>query len=635
MNLNITNLTEQQIKAVQYTQGPCVIAAGPGSGKTTVMAIKEAQLLNLGYSPERIVSITFTNKASAEMKKRINAITGIPIENFPWIRTIHSFCLHLLKAECTRLGFKAPVSIYGASSQKAIMRIVMSQIGLNKKFLKNTLSMISRAKNSIDPIAYIRNGHYAIQNERTYNLYEEMLIRNNAVDLDGIIFWALKLLRDHEDLRTDIQEYFQYILVDEFQDCNDVQNEIISMIVNNGNFTVVGDDYQSIYSFRGANPGHFINFANNYENAGSIFLEENHRCTNVISAASNTLINNNTIQRFKNCFSKKPGGPIECKKFQNQKQEAFWVANQCLTLYHQQGIPLEKMGVLYRTREPLPDFEEAMTKMRVPYTVVGSIGLFGRREIRVIECYLMSAINPQDDTSFEYILNIPARGIGKKALARINSIRTEEMCLFEACARAVNKKILTTKVHENLRDLLVGLRKLKDMRPDKAIEAIMNRFGYANYLTSNQMAQKKYQPMLDRIKLLRDLAATRTKISAFLEDIALFNEDREEMDREGVRISTIHAVKGLGYQAVFMVALEENILPHSAPIRARGAEGLLQMEEERRVMFVGMTRAKTQLYLSYSTCRNGKTTNPSRFLQELPTEYLRIENVKPFNLAMQ
>ena len=633
--LDINALTEKQIEAINYRNGPCMIAAGPGSGKTTVMAAKEAHLLNLGYSPERIVSITFTNKASAEMKKKINAITGIPIENFPWVRTIHSFCLHLVKKECTRLGFKAPVSIYGPSSQKALMRIVMSEIGINKKYLKNTLSMISRAKNSIDPIIFIRGGSHSSQNEKIYNLYEKMLMRNNAVDLDGIILWALKLLRDHEDLRTDIQDYFQYILVDEFQDCNDVQNEIISLIVNNGNFTVVGDDYQSIYGFRGANPGHFINFTKRYENAGCIFLEQNHRCTDIISAASNALISKNTIQRVKNCFSITPGMPIECKVFQNQKQEAFWVANQCLTLYHQQGIPLEKMAVLYRTRGSLPDFEEAMTKLKVPYTVVGSIGLFGRREIRVIECYLMSAVNVQDDTSLDYILNIPKRGIGKKALAIISSIRTKDMSLFEACARALKQRMLTAKVNENLKDLLIGLRTLRDMRPDKAIEEIMNRFGYARYLKSNQLVQKDYQPKLDRIKLLKDLASTRTKIIDFLEDIALFNEDREEMERGGVRMSTIHAAKGLEYKAVFMAALEDEILPYSAAIRARGIDGLMQMEEERRVMFVGMTRAETQLYLSYSTSRNGKTTNPSRFLQELPPEYLRSENVKPSNLAMK
>ena len=608
----LTQLTNEQINVIQCTNQPCAVLAGPGSGKTTVVTMKVANLIyQFGIPAERILAITFTNKASLEMKERIVQTTGIPVEDLRWVRTIHSFCLEILKTFSDRIGFKRPMSIYEKTKRKQLIQSVIDRMSMKKKEWKDVSKLISSAKNSIDPINYIKNGKNASRNLQIYQLYESLLKENNAVDFDGILLWAYELLRNHSDIKQEIRQFFQYVLVDEFQDCNDVQTAVLSLIVDNGKFTVVGDDYQSIYGFRNANPNNFINFINRYPNATAIRMEQNHRCTDVISFASNELIKKNKRQILKNCFSTKNGPLIEAKVFNNSYQEAYWVADYCKNLNMYQGIPFERIAILSRIhRQVFVPLEKALIKTGIPYQITSSIGMFERIEVRIVVSYLMCSVNPLDDTSFKYVLNIPKRGIGKEALLKMNGARSKGETLQQASAKAIQQKMLGEKASANLRYLLIGLQRIRDMKPADAIKFVLRDLGVDAYLKTKGESAKDTQERMDHVKFIIELAESKTKIEDFLEDITLFSNDRKETDTSGVKISTVHAAKGLEYDTVFFVALEEGIIPYFA---AR------DHEEERRMMFVGMTRAERQLCLTWSKSRNGSLPGqPSRFLKEIP-----------------
>jgi DNA helicase II / ATP-dependent DNA helicase PcrA len=621
------NLSPVQEAAVRCTSGPTIVTAGAGSGKTRTLTHKIAYLVNeLQLRPEKILAITFTNKAAAEMKGRLERITGRPVQDFPWVRTFHSACFRILKEHCELLGYHKPVSIHDDSQQRTHLKKVLAEFNLDKKYLFAAVSMISHAKNSGDPRNYLNIFGKLPRKRELYTLYNEMLERSNAVDFDDILVLTRDLLRGFPEIRKRYQENFDYILVDEFQDTNNIQNEIVDLLLRNGNLTVVGDDYQSIYKFRGADPLHFINFPQKYDRSKVFKLEENYRSTAQIVAASDMLIAKNTQKMEKTCFSSRQGEAIRLSGFPDEEAEAEWVAGKCWDYASYQQIPLDQIAVLYRTKFTSLPFERALRFARVPYSMSGAQGFFQRREIQDIHAYLLSAINPRDEIAFERILNVPRRGIGPAALKKILLCKEREMSLQEACRKCIQNRALPPKTAAAVEELLRFLESLKLEKPGAAIDRVVREMNYHEHLMSIAENSEDLESRRENIKQMVFDASRKESIVEYVEDAALLREDQDLSDtKTGVRLSTIHAAKGLEFKVVFIVALEEGILPHSRSFKAEdedAAEDDEGIEEERRLMYVAMTRASDHLHLTLAQNRRGQAAGPSRFLREIPAPYL-------------
>jgi DNA helicase II / ATP-dependent DNA helicase PcrA len=616
-------LTEQQMAAVEFTGGNSLISAGAGTGKTRTLTAKATQLIRKGCSPERLLAITFTNKANNELTERIVQYTGLPATRFPGVKTSHSWCVQILRLYSAHVGLPASFSIYTVGTQKALCKIVLRSLGINPKHVKDMIRCISLAKNSGDPKGYIKRMRDSDRVMKAFDAYEMLLIEQNAVDFDGILLHTRNILRDHPDIREDLRNFYQYILVDEFQDWNNLQNEIISYIVKNGNLTAVGDDWQSIYSFRGANPDNFINFYKQYPNAAIFRLEENFRCSDVISNAAYALISNNSRQIDKRCFSRRQGPLIDVVPFQGSGCEAQWVVQQCQSFNLQYGVPLERIGILARKKRCLRPIEQELINHKVTHTMVGSNSLFQKTEIRDISCYLSSAINIKDDRSFERIINIPPRGFGPNTMKKILNSKASNMSLREACRAAISNNELKGKVLENMITLDNQLRLMKSQLPAESMRVIVNKLDYGKYLRTKYPENEEFEKRSDNIKIVHKLAASHEKPEDFLTDMALLTEDREASDKGGVRLSTIHSAKGLEYEIVFIVAAEQGIIPDIRAITNQPSGQLNSLEEERRVMFVAMTRAEKKLIITHSCFRKKTQCRRSMFIDQLPQNLIQ------------
>jgi DNA helicase II / ATP-dependent DNA helicase PcrA len=626
------HLSPVQQEAVRCISSPTIVAAGAGSGKTRTLTHKIAYLVNdLQLLPERILAITFTNKAAAEMKGRLEKITGRPVEDFPWVRTFHSACFKILKEHCELLGYRKPLSIHDDSQQKTHMKKVLAALNLDKKYLYAAVSMISRAKNSGTPLTYLNVNGKVPRKRELYSLYNEMLEGSNAVDFDDILLLNRDLLIKFPEIREAYQKAFDYILIDEFQDTNDIQNEIVDLLLRDGNLTVVGDDYQSIYKFRGAEPLHFIDFPGKYAKARVFKLEENYRSTAQIVAASDALIANNTRRMAKTCFSTREGELIQVRGFPNEDAEAEWVAARCWEYAGYGDVPLSEIAILYRTRFTSLPFERALRFAGVPYYMAGAQGFFQRREVQDINAYLISAINPRDEIAFERILNVPKRGVGAAALKKILLCREREMSLQEACGKCVQRRNLPPKTAAALEALLQFLESLRAETPGAAIERVLHEMHYDEHLQSLAENREDYESRSENIEQMLFDASRKGSIVEYLEDAALLREDQDMTEsKTGVRLSTVHAAKGLEFKAVFVVALEEGVLPHGRSLNQETEAGYDEgVEEERRLMYVAMTRASDHLHLSLSQTRRGDAMRPSRFLGEIPARFLDLVEQDP------
>jgi len=623
--MSMHHLSPPQKEAVCYVGSPTIVTAGAGSGKTRTLTSKIAYLVSdLGFPPEKILAITFTNKAAQEMKSRLQMTTGRPASHFPWVRTFHSACFRILKLHCDLLGYEKPLLIHDESHQKTHLKKVFAELNLDKKYLYGAAGMISNAKNSGNPQGYLQHKGHIPHKFDIYRRYNEYLERSNSVDFDDILMLTRDLLHKFPEIRTIYQNAFDYVLIDEFQDSNDIQNQIVDLLVKNGNLTVVGDDYQSIYKFRGADPSHFINFPQKYRGARVFKLEENYRSTVQIVSASDALIAHNSQRMEKTCFSRRQGEPIEIKEFWDEMQEAGWVAGKCREYLSTRKAQLEKIAILCRTKFVSLAFERALRSAGVPYTMVGAQGFFQRREVQDINAYLISAVNPKDDVSFERIINIPKRGIGQVAMKKILGGRGKEMSLQEACLDVFRKNILPKKTAAALGGLLSFLGTLKDEKPDTAIRRIVEEMSYKEYLKTIAENEEDLGTRLENIEELIFDASRKETIVDYLEDAALIRDDQDtdEDKNRGVRLSTIHAAKGLEFKVVFVVALEEGLLPHyrsiSSDIELENDEGI---QEERRLMYVAMTRASDHLHCTWSATRRREDGMPSRFLDEIPARF--------------
>jgi DNA helicase II / ATP-dependent DNA helicase PcrA len=617
-----SSLSPPQQAAVCYVSSPTIVTAGAGSGKTRTLTSKIAHLVkNLGYDPAKILAITFTNKAASEMKQRLERATGKPMDTFPWVRTFHSACFRILKEHCELLGYRKPLLIHDDSQQRTHMKKVLAEVGMDQKYLFAAISMVSHAKNSGNPQKYLSENGKLPRKSEIYRLYNEMLERNNSVDFDDILLLTRDVLNKYPDIRKSYQEAFDYVLIDEFQDSNAIQNQIVDLLIRNGNLTVVGDDYQSIYGFRGADPFHFINFPEKYDGAKIFRLEQNYRSTAQIVSASDALIANNAQRIEKTCFSARDGDPILFRELPDEDAEAKFVAERCWQYVNYKKIPLEQIAILYRTKFTSLPFERALRAARLPYSMIGAQGFFQRREVQDINSYLICAVNPVDDLSFERIINVPRRGIGPGAMNKIFGCRTGGMSLQDACRKALQAKIIPKKSVTEIGKLLGFLESIAREKPDIAIRRVVEEMNYTDYIQSCSDGEDDFENRMENIKQMVYDAAQKRSIPDYLEDAALIRDDQEQADdkKSGMRLSTIHGAKGLEFKVVFVVALEEGILPHQ---RSYNTDTELEndrgIEEERRLMYVAMTRASDHLHLTCATRRRGEMMVPSRFLDEIP-----------------
>ena len=607
-------LSPEQKAAVECT-GPALVVAGAGSGKTRTLTAKIAYLIKNGYVPERILAITFTNKAAEEMKSRLVALTGMSADRFPWVRTYHSACFRILKKHCQVLGFLPPLQIYSEYQQQKIVKDILINRNIDKKYLYAIRAHISNAKNSGDADAYFsaqrRMGYGSLR--ELYRDYEAVLSEKNAVDFDNILLLTRNLLRDHPEIQRQYQSLFAYILVDEYQDTNNLQEELTRLLLGNGNLFCVGDDWQAIYGFRGSNVDHFIGFEKNYKGSRIFRLEQNYRSAEEIVAAANELIRFNRHRVDKECFSQKNGGVIDILNFYSDDEEAGWVARKIRHL-NAAGIRFADMAVLYRTKFCSLSFEKAFRSTGIPYKMLGAKGFFERKEILDITCYLTAAVFEKDDAAFERVLNTPKRGVGPGTIKKINAMREGEMSLQGAVRQAIVAKVLPDKVYRALKELIGLLDDIRLMVPDAAVREVMDRSDYLAYLQKYAKTGGDYTARVENLEQLIYSASQYSTLLEYLEDASLIKEDKndDESFENGVSLSTMHASKGLEFYAVFVAGCEENLLPHW-----KSKDSETDIQEERRLMYVAMTRAEHYLYLSSAGYRKGQYNNVSRFISEI------------------
>ena len=458
--------------------------------------------------------------------------------------------LQIIKEHAGAAGFKNPITIYDGGDQlRLIKNILENKFNMDDKFARAIKAHIGRAKNCLDSDAYIRSVREFRKLDLIFDEYNRKLRESNAVDFDDILLHAMDLLRKNAEIREKYRELFQYIMLDEHQDSNSVQNAIVKLLVSNGRITVVGDFSQSIYSFRGAEPSYFVRFPLEYDGTKIFLLEQNYRSTSEIVELGNEIISFNNEEIKKNCFSSKPGSTPSLRGFENAYFEARWVAEKCRS-HHWDGIPFEKMAVLYRTTFVSRFLEKAFNELGVPYKLVGGVSFFERREIKDLTGYLTCAVNPMDDIAFERILNAPKRGIGKKSIQKIRDIDMPGASLMQKSPVAIQKKLSLKKAVDGIAQVLKILDTIRDLPPAQALETVISMTDYEKYLETyaGDADDSSLVSRTENMNELLSIAQDRQTIAEFLEDCALHtNEDEEDEDR-GVRFSTIHAAKGLEFQ---------------------------------------------------------------------------------------
>lgn len=632
------DLSPIQAEVVQCSRGPILVSAGAGSGKTRTLTAKIAYLVTQkGYDPSRILAITFTNKAAEEMKSRLESITGLSRYQFPWIRTFHSACFRILNREASYLGYQNPISVYSESQQKTLLKRILLSLNVDtSKYLSSVHNIISLAKNHGTPERFIEEYNRIPKLRDAYFRYNEALRNLNAVDFDDILLLVRDLLRTNESVRTFYQNLFDYILVDEFQDSNRLQNEITELLMKNGNLMAVGDDYQSIYGFRGSDLAYFISFPSRHKESVIFKLEENFRSTKPIVAAADALIANNGFRLEKRCYSKRPGPPIVLAECSNEYDEARWVVSKCIGYNNKHGIPFNSMAVLYRTRFCSLPFEEVFRQMKVPYRIVGARGFFESKEIQDIIAYLVSALNSRDDMAFERVLNIPKKGIGSATLKKIEALKKPGMSLQEATWMALQANVLSKKTSRELTNLKVLLDDMAKMSPREAVECFLNRTSYLDYLREYSENEEDFLNRQGNLEQFLYMASESDSIADLLERASLLQKETDEnKDKDkpsAVQLMTFHGAKGLEFDAVFVIGAEEGLIPHWRSIfnKTFDTEHVEAIEEERRLLYVAMTRAIKYLHISWAVERQGKISTSSRFINEIPKDYVIVEKMADY-----
>jgi len=648
----LEGLNEPQRQAVIYTDGPLMIIAGAGSGKTRVLTYRIAHLIYHGVDPYHILALTFTNKAANEMRERIEKVVGNEAKNI-WMGTFHSVFAKILRIEGHRLGYTRDFSIYDTEDSKSLIKTIVKELNLDDKLYKpsTVLGRISGAKNRLvsyreynnNPIYYADDQSYQRPEiGRIYQIYQERLFKANAMDFDDLLFNTNVLFRDHLDVLNKYQHKFRYVMVDEFQDTNVSQYLITRKLAAvHQNIAVVGDDAQSIYAFRGADIQNILNFERDYPNLKIIRLEQNYRSTKNIVQAANSVIAKNQAQLRKHVWTNnETGEPIEIMKVSSDAEEGRMVAQAIFEEKMRSKCKNSDFAILYRTNAQSRSFEEALRRIGIRYKVVGGLSFYQRKEIKDLIAYMRLAINHNDEEAFKRIINLPKRGIGDATIARIIVVAQEnKITIWDVISNAIKyiggrvavsldnfamlmKSFAIATTQKNAYDAAMEIAKnsglLKELYEDKSIE------GLARY--------ENVQELLNGIKEFVDNPENQDKsLSAFLQEVALLtnaDEPAEEGEdtKDAVTLMTIHSAKGLEFKNVFVVGMEEDLFPSQMMIGSRA-----ELEEERRLFYVAITRAEQKLTLTYATSRYRfgriKDCEPSRFLDEIDPRCIKQKRI--------
>lgn len=632
-------LNPQQAEAVINTEGPMLIMAGAGSGKTKVLTCRVANLLQKGVRPYRILAITFTNKAAAEMRERVNNMSG-PAAKDVWLFTFHAFCARFLRMEIDKLlGYGGNFAIYDTADSQNLIKQILKEMNLDDKRFQPSgiLSRISNAKNALqDAAAFARQAgdFYEQKVADIYSRYEQKLQLNNALDFDDLLMLSIKLLQENKEVREKYQDRFDYLLVDEYQDTNHAQYLLTKFLAaKHRNICVVGDADQSIYGWRGADIQNILDFEKDYPDAKVIKLEQNYRSTQIILDAANAVIENNTGRKPKNLWTEnKSGADIIYFQAVDERDEARFVIEQLQNLQRTENKKLGDMAILYRTNTQSRIFEEMLIKSGISYNMVGGLKFYERKEIKDIIAYLRVIFNPADSLSLLRIVNVPKRGIGDASLAKIQAYAAaNNVSLFEAVSNAAAIDGLSSRFVSKLDDLAGIIFELMNLAGEAPVEDLIDRVlrdtGYLEELENERtpQAQSRIDNLHELISVAQEFAASEEEnnLENFLAHVALVSDiDDTELGEDAITLMTLHSSKGLEFPVVFLVGMEEGLFPH-----ARTLMDETEIEEERRLCYVGITRAKEKLFLSSTKMRtiygNTVTYPPSRFLQEIPARLVK------------
>jgi DNA helicase-2/ATP-dependent DNA helicase PcrA len=643
MNIDkfITRLNQRQAEAVLLTEGPVLVLAGAGSGKTRVITTRAAYLLSKGIPSDSILAVTFTNKAAKEMRERVMTMIKGSGSKPPLISTFHSLCLYILRREIDKIGYRKDFTIYDTSDQHSLLRNILSEIKFEDKSFKaeNIMERISMTKNEIAPARagkLTASDDLELISDAVYPKYHEAMKTLNALDFDDLLLQTLRLFRDHPAVLDKYIERFRYIMVDEYQDTNRVQYNLIRLLAGKRqNLCVVGDDDQSIYGWRGAEPGNILDFEKDFPGTVIVRLEQNYRSFGHILQAANAVIKNNKKRMEKSLWTERGDGPkVTVFRAADTEAEAQWVADRIELIKFENRASYDDIAVIYRANLFSRPFEEAFRRKRIPYTVVGGTSYFDHREIKDLASYLKICVNPHDDLSLLRVVNVPKRGLGPAALGRLVAFSKEHgITLLDACRRTAEIADLGDKIRSAAADLarLVDryaqqFKTKKEM--SKTFRSLIEEISYRDYLHE---LHKNPQAALKRIEAYEDFINSLThyeskeqspSLQGFLEALALTDlmNEKDEKVSFGITLISLHSSKGLEFPAVFIVGVEEDILPHK---KSAG-----DIEEERRLFYVGITRAMKELYITYAVHRQkyGKNvpSNQSRFLEEIPEEVMAV-----------
>ena len=633
----LKGLNDKQYEAVVNTEGPCLVIAGAGSGKTKVLTHKIAYLIGeKQVKPWNILAITFTNKAANEMKERIGNLVGDVAADI-WMGTFHSICVRILRRFIDRIGFDSSFIIFDTSDQRTLVKTCIKSIGLDDKMFtdRSVLSEISNAKNEmLEPEQYTVRANGDFRKEKialVYEMYQKRLKENNAIDFDDIINYTIKILMENPDVLEYYSDKFHYVLVDEYQDTNKAQFTLVTMLASkNGNITVVGDNDQGIYSFRGADISNILNFERDFPGTKIIKLEQNYRCTGNILKAANAVIKNNEVTYKKELWTENEVGNLPAVySANNEYDEGTYIAQQIEHLRREEYYKYSDFAILYRMNTQSRAIEEILRRESIPYKIIGGLKFYERKEIKDIISYLRLIQNPSDNLSLKRIINEPKRGIGKTSLDKIEELSNNTgIPMYEIIKNAeqygLNRVFLNSREFVNVIEEL--RTKKDDMKISDLIKETLKKSGYTKALENENTIEAE-----NRIENLEEFLTVAiefedesadNKLSDFLEGITLSSDiDNMEETEETVTLMTLHSAKGLEFPVVFLVGMEEGIFPGYKSIGEPK-----ELEEERRLCYVGITRAKEHLFLTCSKQRTifGSTScnQVSRFLREIPSDLL-------------
>ncbi len=637
----LDRLNAAQREAVLHIDGPLLMLAGPGSGKTRVITHRIAHMIQQGVPAWNILGLTFTNKAADEMKLRLKKLVG---DSPLWLGTFHSYCARLLRRYSRLVGLPENFTIYDADDAEMALKasVKLAEVELTHITIGSLAQKISHLKNRlVTPEMLLGNAvsHDEHLVARVYPIYQQYLLRSGAVDFDDLLMHCAIMLRSSSELRAELDCGHKYILVDEYQDTNLAQYAIIkSLSIDHPNLAVTGDPDQSIYGWRGANLNNILNFEKDFPKTRVIRLEENYRSTPEILSVADVLIQNNQKRKAKNLRPTRPSGnKVRLKTYLTSRDEASDIVQQIMTACQQNGASLRDFAVLYRTNAQSRLMELALRKANLGYLMIGGFQFYQRKEIKDLLSYLHLLHNPADDIAFQRVINTPPRGLGKQTLANLEELaRKHGVSLLEGAELAIDRLKLAAKAKKSLVEFLKLMDVLREQskgRLTDLLQTLITKVDYRNYLTKIRREEADADVMENIDELLSDAAELDNQdlqgnpLEIFLEQAALYAEtDRLDSDAERVHLMTLHAAKGLEFPYVFIIAVEQDILPHR-----RCRQDPLQMEEERRLLFVGMTRAKEELQLSCAQSRsfrgNQNVSAASMFLMELPRAEMQISDL--------